>query len=538
MQGLRRVGAAGDFFEQLARCQHFGSDAEFLRHRLHDQTQALGARHQHRVGSLATGQGWWRVGNARVLYEREQFVARMFDHALGHLRDPGERGAIARYALHDLAQHRVIEDPAARPVARHGTTFAPGGETREQSCSTLIPIAYAFESLPGFVGIDDDQCGVDEFAQIFLEPGAAAEAFEFGRQRIAQGQQITDIVERILDLCGRERSARPIGASFTFGKFVSEQAAYQLGIADLCRKTGERGGDLGVEQGRDGADPGRQHFEVLPRRMQHFDRACGGERLAQRTEVFEGERIDAESAARRGDLQQAEFGAIGTLAEEFGVETQRVALQLTDEVLEGRAGRDQHGGRRHRVTMQEFRDQGNVRMTSTLKTFFDILSLRAGPEDLPTSPRLLWSCFALLLLLQGGLGSWLMSEERNVFGQALLSGLISLGWLALLLRLFGKPERFTQTATAMLGVACVFAPIGLPVIASITPEPGQPMTPSPLALFAFVISLYLTYVNGRILRAALERPLFQCIVLFLIGEFLVFSLTLALGIGTPPSPTT
>jgi hypothetical protein len=188
--------------------------------------------------------------------------------------------------------------------------------------------------------------------------------------------------------------------------------------------------------------------------------------------------------------------------------------------------------------MQEFHDQGNVCLTSMLKTFFDILRLRAGPEDLPTSPRLLWSCFALLLLLQGGLGSWLMSEERNVFGQALLSGLISLGWLALLLRLFGKPERFTQTATAMLGVACVFAPIGLPVIATITPEPGQPMTPSPLALFAFVISLYLTYVNGRILRAALERPLFQCIVLFLLGEFLVFSLTLALGIGTPPPPPT
>jgi len=188
--------------------------------------------------------------------------------------------------------------------------------------------------------------------------------------------------------------------------------------------------------------------------------------------------------------------------------------------------------------MQEFYDQGNVHMTSTLKTFFDILRLRAGPEDLRTSPRLLWSCFALLLLLQGGLGSWLMSEERNVFGQSLLSGLISLGWLALLLRLFGKPERFTQTATAMLGVACVFAPIGLPVIAAITPEPGQPMTASPLALFAFVISLYLTYVNGRILRAALERPLFQCIVLFLLGELLVFSLTLALGIGTRPPPPT
>lgn len=173
-------------------------------------------------------------------------------------------------------------------------------------------------------------------------------------------------------------------------------------------------------------------------------------------------------------------------------------------------------------------------MTSTLKTFFDILRLRAGPEDLPTSPRLLWGSFALLLLLQGGLGSWLMTTERNVFGQALASGLISLGWLALLLRLFGKPERFTQTATAMLGIACLFAPIGLPVIASIAPEPGQPVSLSPLALLAFAISLYLTYINARILRAALERPLFQCIVLFLLGEFMVFSLTLVLGIGTPP----
>ena len=170
-------------------------------------------------------------------------------------------------------------------------------------------------------------------------------------------------------------------------------------------------------------------------------------------------------------------------------------------------------------------------MTSTLKTFFDILSLRAGPEDLPTSPRLLWSCFALLLLLQGGLGSWLMSEERNVFGQALLSGLISLGWLALLLRLFGKPERFTQTATAMLGIACLFAPISIPVIAQVRPDASGMIAFSPLMLLAFALSLYLIYINGRILRAAIERPLAQCILLFLLGEFVVFALMITLGFG-------
>ena len=172
-------------------------------------------------------------------------------------------------------------------------------------------------------------------------------------------------------------------------------------------------------------------------------------------------------------------------------------------------------------------------MTATLKTLFDILLLRAGPEDLPASPRLLWGTFALLLVLQAGLGAWLMPEDRSILPQALLSGLASLGWLALVLRLFGKPERFTQTASAMLGMACLFAPISLPVIAAIRPQAGQAVEWSPLVLLAFAISLFLIYLNSRILRAAIERPLFQCIVLFLLGEFLVFAVTLSLGIGAP-----
>lgn len=172
-------------------------------------------------------------------------------------------------------------------------------------------------------------------------------------------------------------------------------------------------------------------------------------------------------------------------------------------------------------------------MNSTLKTFLDILSLRAGPEDLPSSPRLLAAVFVLLVVLQTGLGAWLMPSEGALLPQALLSGLVSLGWLALVLRLFGKPERFVQTGTAMLGIACAFAPIAIPVLATVRPIPGQPVAVSPLALLAFAISLYLIYINGRILRAAIERPLFQCIVLFLLGEFFVFTLTLAFGLGGP-----
>lgn len=170
-------------------------------------------------------------------------------------------------------------------------------------------------------------------------------------------------------------------------------------------------------------------------------------------------------------------------------------------------------------------------MNSTIKTFLDILRLQAGPEDLPTSPTLLAGVFVLLVVLQAGLGSWLMPGETAILPQALLSGVASLGWLALILRLFGKSERFVQTATAMMGIACAFAPVAIPVLASIRPEPGKPVGISPLALVAFAISLYVIYVNGRILRSAIERPLFQCIVLFMLGEFFVFTLTLALGIG-------
>jgi hypothetical protein len=172
-------------------------------------------------------------------------------------------------------------------------------------------------------------------------------------------------------------------------------------------------------------------------------------------------------------------------------------------------------------------------MNSTLKTFLDILSLRAGPEDLPSSPQLLVGSFILLVALQTGLGAWLMPGEGALLPQALLSGLVSLGWLALVLRLFGKPERFVQTGTAMLGIACAFAPIAIPVLAQVRPVAGQPVAITPLGLLAFGISLYLIYVNGRILRSAIERPLFQCIVLFLLGEFFVFTLTLALGLGGP-----
>lgn len=170
-------------------------------------------------------------------------------------------------------------------------------------------------------------------------------------------------------------------------------------------------------------------------------------------------------------------------------------------------------------------------MTKLLNVFIDILRQRAGPEDLPASPPLQWGAFVLLIGLQAGLGGWLMPEDNSILPQAIASGFASLAWLALLLRVFGKPERFTQTATAILGIACLFAPISIPVIAQVRPTADGMIAFSPLVMLAFALSLYLIYINGRILRAAIERPLGQCIALFLLGEFVVFALMITLGFG-------
>jgi hypothetical protein len=174
-------------------------------------------------------------------------------------------------------------------------------------------------------------------------------------------------------------------------------------------------------------------------------------------------------------------------------------------------------------------------MLDILKTLLDILRLKAGPEDLPTSTRLLWATFAVLVALQGALAAWLMPEETTVLPQAALSGLVTLVWLALITRAFGYPERYSQTATAVLGVACVFAPVSVPLLLAVRPDAGGQVQFSPLSLVAIALSVYLIYVNARILRAALERPIFQCVLLFMLGEFVVFAANLAAGFGNPPS---
>ena len=180
-------------------------------------------------------------------------------------------------------------------------------------------------------------------------------------------------------------------------------------------------------------------------------------------------------------------------------------------------------------------------MFSTLRLFIGLLLRKAAPSDLPTSPRLLAVTFFALAALQGLFAGAFGEDPGAVLPQALFSGVLSLGWIYLLTRIHGKPERFLQTATAMFGAMLVVAPVTLPLLAVAMPlveaaRTGQPAVDAgavPLLALAavFAASLYLLVVQGRILAESIERPFFQCLVLVLLGELLVVIAMGALGFG-------
>jgi hypothetical protein len=176
-------------------------------------------------------------------------------------------------------------------------------------------------------------------------------------------------------------------------------------------------------------------------------------------------------------------------------------------------------------------------MLSTLRQFLDLLLRRAGPSDLPASPRLLAGTFAALLAVQAALAATLGESPAEMLPRALVSGLLLLGWIWFLTRAYGHPARFLQTATAFLGVTLLSAPVLIPLAVNAlgagTAPPAVIQPSLPLFLLA-VAGIYLLVIESRILADALEQPVFLCALLVLAGEFLIGAIAFFIGLVPPP----
>jgi hypothetical protein len=182
-------------------------------------------------------------------------------------------------------------------------------------------------------------------------------------------------------------------------------------------------------------------------------------------------------------------------------------------------------------------------MFSALKLYFDITLARRGPEDLPVSTTLLGATTALYVALFAVLVTVLGAPQGNWVGQLLVSVTFTLLWIRGLLVLFGRPERFLQTASASFGISLITLPIAVPLQLQVMRlmeqalklPPGAPMPSSTsIMVLAMPVLLWLFYVQAQVLRSALEIKLFQAVLLIIAqAVFESMLLTMLFAATTP-----
>ena len=169
-------------------------------------------------------------------------------------------------------------------------------------------------------------------------------------------------------------------------------------------------------------------------------------------------------------------------------------------------------------------------MLHFLKAFLDIVLWRRGPQDLPASRLLLWLTAAAyvvvsivqLTLLEEPAAAWL------VF--VVLDPVLLTAGVYLLLKLFGKTDRFLQTATAVLGTGvvlglCMFLPAQWLLTAA-----GVPPESKVAGSIALGMVVIFALVTGRILKLSTETTLFTGVTLSL-TYFLLINLLLHFASG-------
>jgi len=160
-----------------------------------------------------------------------------------------------------------------------------------------------------------------------------------------------------------------------------------------------------------------------------------------------------------------------------------------------------------------------------LRIFLDIVLWRRGPQDLPVSTLLLALAVAAYLAVSV-VQLAMLRESPGTWAFFLVVDPLLLGaWVWLVLRLFGRSERFLQTASAVFGTGAVlgvalYLPMQL-IVTLLGQEPASGLA----QLFALLLVVAFTLVTGRIFKLATDSNLFTGIAVsltyFLLVNYLV-----------------
>ncbi len=163
-------------------------------------------------------------------------------------------------------------------------------------------------------------------------------------------------------------------------------------------------------------------------------------------------------------------------------------------------------------------------MSSFFKLFLDIVLWRKGPQDLPSSSLLLWLAALAYVVISAVQLAVLGETGLAWFFFLALDPLLLTLCVWLMLKLYGHPERFLQTASAVLGTGAVLSLVlYLPLQVVLTllhlgPDNGFSRIVALVLLGTFAL------VTGRILQAGTGSNLFTGVAFSLTYFFLINSL--------------
>jgi len=160
-----------------------------------------------------------------------------------------------------------------------------------------------------------------------------------------------------------------------------------------------------------------------------------------------------------------------------------------------------------------------------LRICLDIVLWRRGPQDLPASSLLLAIAVAAYIAVSAVQLALLGETAATWFFFVVVDPLLLAAWVWLVLRLYGRKERFLQTAAAVFGTGAVlgiglYLPLQL-IITGLGYEPTSGLAQA----FALLLVVVFALVTGRIIKLATESNLFTGIAVsltyFLLINYLV-----------------
>jgi len=155
-------------------------------------------------------------------------------------------------------------------------------------------------------------------------------------------------------------------------------------------------------------------------------------------------------------------------------------------------------------------------MLALIRTWFDIIRLRKGPDAIPQSTVVL--AVAVALWLGGGILLVVIFDRFDTkdFVVGIMTSVIGLLCYAAILNFFGKAERLIQTLSAIIGCGALLTIAFAAGNFFLTPLVGARVTGN----VVFLVLLWSVPVEGHIISRAIDRRfllgfVFALAVLFL-----------------------